>query len=45
MSPAMALNFYALELKKLLSYRAEFWIGFIGSVLSQFGVAFFLWKA
>lgn len=41
----MALNFYAMELKKLLSYRAEFWIGFFGSVLSQFGVAYFLWKA
>ena len=41
----MALNFYAMELKKLLSYRAEFWISFFGSVLSQFGVAFFLWKA
>lgn len=45
MSPGVALDFYAMELKKLLSYRAEFWIGFVGSVLSQFGVAFFLWKA
>lgn len=45
MSRAMALQFYVLELKKLVSYRAEFWIGFLGSVLSQFGVAWFLWKA
>lgn len=45
MSRAMALQFYLLELKKLVSYRAEFWIGFLGSVLSQFAVAFFLWKA
>jgi ABC-2 type transport system permease protein len=45
MNAAVTFQFYALELKKLLSYRAEFWIGFLGSVLSQFGVAFFLWKA
>lgn len=45
MSGALPLHFYLLELKKLISYRAEFWIGFIGSVLSQFGVAFFLWTA
>lgn len=45
MSGAIALHFYVLELKKLFSYRVEFWIGFLGSLLSQFGVAFFLWKA
>lgn len=45
MNAAITFHFYLLELKKLISYRAEFWIGFIGSVLSQFGVAFFLWKA
>lgn len=45
MTASMALHFYVVELKKLLSYRAEFWIGFVGSVVSQFGVAFFLWKA
>lgn len=45
MSATVAANFYVMELKKLLSYRAEFWIGFLGTVLSQFGVAYFLWKA
>ncbi|MDB5049565.1 MAG: hypothetical protein JWO30_2636 [Fibrobacteres bacterium] len=41
----VALSFYLMELKKIISYRAEFWLGFLGNVLSQFGVAFFLWKA
>lgn len=41
----VVFDFYAMELKKIFSYRAEFWIGFLGSILSQFGVAFFLWKA
>src|SRR3989338_1936165 len=45
MNAHLAGSFYALEIKKILSYRAEFWIGFLGNVLSQFGVAFFLWKA
>jgi ABC-2 type transport system permease protein len=41
----VALSFYLMELKKIVSYRVEFWLGFAGNVLSQFGVAFFLWKA
>ncbi len=41
----VGLHFYLLEIKKILSYRAEFWLGFIGNVASQFGVAYFLWKA
>lgn len=45
MTASLALHFYLLELKKLFSYRVEFWIGFAGTVLSQFGVAYFLWKA
>jgi ABC-2 type transport system permease protein len=40
-----ALSFYLMELKKIVSYRAEFWLGFLGNVLTQFCVAFFLWKA
>jgi ABC-2 type transport system permease protein len=41
----VSLNFYLIELKKMFSYRADFWISFIGNVLTQFGVAYFLWKA
>jgi ABC-2 type transport system permease protein len=44
-SSRVPLNFYLLELKKMISYRADFWIGFVGNVVTQFGVAFFLWKA
>jgi ABC-2 type transport system permease protein len=45
MSARVFRSFYLIEIKKMLSYRADFWIGFVGNVLSQFGVAFFLWKA
>lgn len=38
-------SIFLMEIKKILSYRVEFWVGFLGSVLSQFGVAYFLWKA
>lgn len=41
----IALRFYLQNLQKAISYRAEFWIGFLGSVGSQFVVAFFMWKA
>ncbi len=38
-------HFFILELKKILTFRAEFWIGFLGSIATQFAVAFFLWLA
>ena len=41
----IAWTFYLQELKKSLSYRAEFWLNLVGSVGSYFGVAFFLWKS
>lgn len=41
----VGFHFYQLEIKKILAYRVEFWVGFFGNILSQFGVAFFLWKA
>lgn len=36
---------FTMELRKILSYRADFWVQFIGSLAAQFGVAWFLWKA
>ncbi len=36
---------YTMEVRKILSYRADFWIQFLGSVAAQLGVAYFLWKA
>lgn len=41
----IAWRFYVNNLQRMIAYRAEFWIGFLGSLLSQFAVAFFLWKA
>ncbi len=42
---ALVRHIFVLEFKKIISFRAEFWIGFLGNTFSQFGVAFFLWKA
>jgi ABC-2 type transport system permease protein len=42
---SVGFSFFAIELKKVFTYRVEFWVGFLGTVLSQFGVAYFLWKA
>ncbi len=36
---------YTMEFRKILSYRADFWIQFLGSVAAQLGVAYFLWHA
>jgi ABC-2 type transport system permease protein len=34
-----------MEVRRILSYRVDFWIQFLGSVAAQLGVAFFLWRA
>ncbi|MCE9614706.1 MAG: ABC-2 family transporter protein [Lentisphaerae bacterium] len=34
-----------MEIRKVLSYRMDFWSQFLGSLLAQFGVAWFLWQA
>lgn len=36
---------FSLEVRKIFTYRVDFWIQFVGGVLAQFGVAWFLWKA
>jgi ABC-2 type transport system permease protein len=36
---------FSQELRQSISYRADFWIKFFGSILAQVGVAYFLWKA
>jgi len=36
---------FTQEIRKILAYRVDFWIQFVGGVLVQFGVAWFLWKA
>ncbi len=36
---------FSMELRKILSYRADFWTNFAGGLLAQFGVAWFLWRS
>lgn len=35
----------SLELRKIFSYRLDFWASFIGTVVAELGLAYFLWKA
>ncbi|HKK69604.1 MAG TPA: ABC-2 family transporter protein [Candidatus Krumholzibacteria bacterium] len=36
---------WSSELRKLLSYRVDFWLDFAGSLIVQVGLAWFLWDA
>jgi len=36
---------FAMEWKKLFSYRMTFWVTFLGSTLTQLLIAYFLWDA
>ena len=36
---------FSLELRKAFSYRSDFWANFVGVVLTELGVAYFLWRA
>ncbi len=36
---------FTMELRRILSYRVDFWIQFLGSIAAQLGVAYFLWRA
>jgi ABC-2 type transport system permease protein len=36
---------FSLELRKLLSYRADFWVHQFGTLLAEVALAYFLWKA
>lgn len=40
-----ARTVFSLELRKIMSYRADFWVHFLGNVLTQVALAFFLWKS
>lgn len=43
--PPWAVAVFSMELRRILTYRMDFWIQFLGSLMAQFGVAWFLWKA
>ncbi len=36
---------FSMELKRLLSYRADFWLQFLGPLFLQLGIAYFLWSS
>lgn len=39
------LHSYSLELRNLISYRVDFWVQFLGTLLVNFMVSYFLWSA
>lgn len=47
MSASLSLmrQILSLEIRKILSYRVDFWLNFFGVILVEFGLAYFLWKA
>lgn len=36
---------FSIEIRKVLSYRVDFWMQFLANVLAQVAIAYFLWKA
>ena len=42
---AWATNVFALELRRLIAYRLNFWVQTLASVLVQFVMAYYLWRA
>lgn len=38
-------HLFSLEIRKVLSYRVDFWINFLGAVLTELAIAYFLWRA
>lgn len=45
MSARALRSLFVIELKKALSYRFDFWVQFVGAVVIQVLVAWFLWSA
>lgn len=43
--PRWALPALSLEMRKLLSYRFDFWAAFAGLIAAEMATAYFLWKA
>ncbi len=45
MSLKVYIQVYSLEIRKILSYRADFWITVVGAVLITLAIAYFLWTS
>lgn len=43
--PCFLPHVFTLELRKVLAYRVDFWIQFLGAFLVQFAVAYYLWNS
>lgn len=39
------MQVYAMELRKGITYRADFWVNFIGQTFSTIVISYFLWKS
>jgi ABC-2 type transport system permease protein len=44
-NPRLFRSVFSLEARKLMSYRADFWINAVIGFVAQYGVMFFLWQA
>tara|TARA_B100001971_G_scaffold215182_1_gene259098 strand:+ start:42283 stop:43092 length:810 start_codon:yes stop_codon:yes gene_type:complete len=38
-------SIFTLELRQIITYRADFWINFLGNISINFVLAYFLWKS
>ena len=41
----MNLAIFSLELRNIFAYRVDFWVAFLGSLIAEMTIAFFLWTA
>ncbi|MFH0792491.1 MAG: ABC-2 family transporter protein, partial [bacterium] len=45
MTPRLFLRIVSMQVRKLMSYRMDFWINAVASFFVQLGVIYFLWQA
>lgn len=45
MIPSYLISVFSMEIRRTLSYRVDFWIQFLGNIIAQIGLAYFLWRA
>lgn len=45
MSARAIFSLFSMELRKIFSYRVDFWVQFLGTLIVQFVVAWFLWSS
>ena len=43
--PGWILHVYSMELRKVLSYRVDFWVQFLGTLFTDITISYFLWMA